>query len=350
MRSISHRVQRRLRILAGITVIGFFVGLGYRYAQEQLGVPADTPQVFVGSALIGTIIALLVGSFELLFLQSRYGEKLRQKSFGVLLLARSAVAASLITFALLVGNILFIPDTNIDRYIAQGRVLIDICFSFAVSVVFVFIIQVRQIVGSRVFVDFILGRYYRPVREKRVFMFLDLADSTALAQRLGDEGVHALIKQFFFDVAGHVLEYEGETHRYVGDQVVVTWPYAQGVRDACCLRCVDAIASDLAARSATYKNRFGVIPQFRIGIHGGSLVAGECGEDRREIVFFGDTVNIAARVQSMCKTLNHRVLVTATTLADMHLPPEIVSQSLGAHQLRGRDEPTELFAVEFAAQ
>ena len=52
----------------------------------------------------------------------------------------------------------------------------------------------------------------------------------------------------------------------------------------------------IVAQSPHYEAEFGVVPRFRAGIHGGPVVASEVGDDKREIVYFGDTVNTAARL------------------------------------------------------
>lgn len=344
---ISRRLGRRLRHFVALIGVGFAVGVGYRALQGALGA-ATTDWALVGSGLTGALIAALVGAFELLYLPSRAGERLRRRPFAVLLVARAGVAAVLIVAALVFGNLVIIASADARSYPFSSQVLIDLAVSFGVTLALLFLVQVRQIVGARVLADFMLGRYFRPVRERRVFLFVDLADSTALAERLGDEGVHALITRFFSDIAEPILEHDGETHRYIGDQVVITWPYDEGIREARCVRCAFAIADEIEERRAEYQRRFGLVPGFRAGLHGGSVVAGECGEDKREIVYFGDTVNVAARVEALCKSLGHRMLVTRDVLQDLALPPGIAAAPLGAHSLRGRREATEVFALERA--
>ena len=111
-----------------------------------------------------------------------------------------------------------------------------------VSLIFNAALRIRSLAGSRVLLNFLLGRYHRPLRESRIFMFLDVADSTKLAEQLGDERVQSLIGRFFFDIATPIANYGGETHRYIGDEVVVTWTLARGQRQANCLECVRAIS------------------------------------------------------------------------------------------------------------
>ena len=177
-------------------------------------------------------------------------------------------------------------------------------------------------------------------------MFLDVADSTALAQKMGDIGVHSLLSRFFRDIAEPIQAYGGETHRYVGDQVVVTWPMEEGLRDSRCLRCVFAIRDHVARLAPTYERIFGAAPEFRVGLHGGQVVAGECGEEKLEIVYFGDTVNLAARLQSACGGLGVNLLLSGELMLCMKLPLGFQARSLGPMVLRGRDEATDVFTVE----
>lgn len=53
-------------------------------------------------------------------------------------------------------------------------------------------------------------------------MFVDPADSTALAEQHGAVTAYAPISRFFFDVAQETARFGGETHAYVGDAVIVT--------------------------------------------------------------------------------------------------------------------------------
>ena len=75
------------------------------------------------------------------------------------------------------------------------------------------------------------------------------------------------------------------------------------------------------------------------------MVAGECGEDKREIVYFGDTVNLTARIEGMCETLGRQVVVSEDLLEKVSLPSDLSVGDLGAHQLRGSSRSLHLFEV-----
>ena len=158
------------------------------------------------------------------------------------------------------------------------------------------------------------------MRENRVSCFLDIADSTRLSEELGDVRVQSLIGRFFFDIAGPIAENGGETHRYIGDEIVVTWPFSVATKDARCVECVFDMQRLIATQSARYIADFDLVPRFRVGMHGGPVIVSEVGDNKREIVYFGDTVNTAARLQSLCKEKEKDFLVSGDILAALTLP------------------------------
>src|SRR5207244_10556852 len=100
-------------------------------------------------------------------------------------------------------------------------------------------------------VNLLLGRYHRPIAEDRIFMFLDLNDSTAIAAQLGPLRFNDFKNDFFHDIAEPVLETRGQIYQYVGDEAVVTWTTERGLRQGNCLRCVFSCSSaSTSGRSA----------------------------------------------------------------------------------------------------
>ena len=88
-----------------------------------------------------------------------------------------------------------------------------------------------------------------------------------------------------------------------------------------------------------------MVPQFRIGSHGGPVVASEVGDDKREIVYFGDTVNTAARLQSLCKEMERDFLISEDLLTVMTLPPDARAQYMGEVELRGKAKSLKVYAM-----
>ena len=82
---------------------------------------------------------------------------------------------------------------------------------------------IANIIGPRAFLNFITGRYHSPVEENRFVLFVDIAGSTGLAERLGGVAIHRLLDRTFRLLTLAVVDYRGEVLNYVGDEVIVTW-------------------------------------------------------------------------------------------------------------------------------
>ena len=89
-----------------------------------------------------------------------------------------------------------------------------------------------------------------------------------------------------------------------------------------------------------------MVPNFRAGLHAGAVVISECGSSRRQLAYFGDTVNVTARLQEHCKEAGRNLLVSADLLGHMKLKPAFAVEALGEARLRGRAAAIEVFAVE----
>ena len=84
----------------------------------------------------------------------------------------------------------------------------------------------------------------------------------------------------------------------------------------------------------------------RVGIHTGDVVAGNIGTDlRMKYAVIGDTVNTAARVEGLNKTLETQILLTATTVKRIEAENGDVSglQDMGAHQVKGKGDKVHVF-------
>jgi hypothetical protein len=112
--------------------------------------------------------------------------------------------------------------------------------------------------------------------------------------------------------------------------------------------CFFAIRDRIAEQADLYLREFGLVPSFRGGLHAGSVAISEGGDSRRQVAYFGDAVNVAARLQEHCKEAGRALLVSADLLRVANPAPDLVVKALGPTQLRGRTAPINVFAVERA--
>jgi adenylate cyclase len=338
---MEERTSRQLRHLAILVGAGALAGVAYMpFISESPGTAEA-----LKFAIQGSLIILLVFGFEIFVAQGPASEPLRRAPFTVALFSKGLITTFLIVVAYGIGGLILFPN----RFVADTPFLDlarDTGYALSVALILQFVILVRTLVGARILTNIILGRYHKPLREERIFMFLDVSGSTALAERFGGVGAYSMISRFFFDVAQETGRYGGDTHEYIGDAVVVTWPLKGGFENARCLECYFAICDRMELKAPLYERDFGMVPTFRVGLHGGPIVAGECGDDKREIVYFGDTINTAARIEEACKEFQRPLLISADLLRRMELQSRYAAISLGKAKLRGREKEVELFAVE----
>jgi class 3 adenylate cyclase len=341
-------MRRYLTPIIVLTLVGFVVGGLYRYFLD----PADEQTIgyYLRSIFEGPAIALSAWGVHLYF-TSRSSAWVRRWPLAVELLIRSVAMATVIaTLALGLEILLYGYGRGYGDRIELSWLVGDfpriIGVSFIVSILIAIVYELTRLIGIRVLFNVFLGRYRRPTREQRVLLFLDLAGSTTLAEKMGELRVQELLTRFFYDIDAAITAHGGEVHAYVGDEVIVTWRVGSGKRQRRYLDCFFAIQDRIAARADLYRREFGVVPDFRAGLHAGPVVISECGDSHRQVAYFGDTVNVAARLQAHCKEVGRALLVSGDLLRLLHPGPQLVVEELGPTQLRGRAAPVDVFAIE----
>ncbi len=126
-------------------------------------------------------------------------------------------------------------------------------------------------------------------------------DETA---RLGAFRITALVGKFLFDISKPITDFGGHIYLYKGDGLIGLWDWDTAVRGNKILRAVDGIFAAVRREHGEYHRQFGVAPTFRVGIHGGDVVVSEQGDTKRAIGVYGDTINIAARMEEAARTHN----------------------------------------------
>jgi adenylate cyclase len=258
------------------------------------------------------------------------------------------IAAALLTYDILIavgfavgGTIVWalglVRESWMETALLSPRVLL---YALAVSAIIIFVIRVRDLIGREVFANLLIGRYRRPVREERVFLFIDLIGSTSFAEEFGDLRAQEFLRDLFATFAEPVRHYRGAIDDYIGDAAIITWPLGRGVERARCVRCLFDILDRIDAGAEQWMQRYGMVPRLRAALHGGPVITAEIGLDRRKISYFGDTVNTTARLEALCRTLGAPILISGDLLARLpQLPENVASADLGIHAVRGRDQP-----------
>lgn len=206
------------------------------------------------------------------------------------------------------------------------------------------LIEITEKYSPGIFMDIFFGKYVHPRIEKRIVMFIDLKDSTPIAEKLGHKEYFKFIRDFIYFISTALIEYGGRIYQYVGDEIVVSWPYTR--RNT--RRCMDALieARKLLQRSSgRFRRKYGIVPEFRVGIHAGEVTVGEIGVIKKDLAMSGDTMNTTARIRSACSELNQKFIVSKDFMEAIDL--EVwQAESLGVVDLKGKTNAVELFALK----
>jgi adenylate cyclase len=209
------------------------------------------------------------------------------------------------------------------------------------------ILEVTDKYGPGMFWSMLIGQYHHPKRENRIFIFLDINESTTIAEQLGHEEYFYMLRRFFSNITHPVLANDGEIYQYVGDEIVLTWPNTPENK-AKSLKFIRNSFYLIERKSDEYKKRFGKVPRFKAGIHAGEVTAGFIGVIKKELIYSGDTLNTASRIRSMCHELNESFLLSEDFLQDFNQPSTYEINPVCKVELKGRLEPTQLFSLKFA--
>ena len=322
-------------------------GIAYRYLVDPL--EEREPLNYLRSCLHATGVAIAGWAVHVSLAgarQSRLRAMLRRLPQAAELAVKVLVMTVVLTIVTVGLQLLLYPVPFLsERWVVHELPWILSLFFFG-SLVTGAIFAFRRLIGGRVLGSFLLGTYHRPRRQERIVMFLDIAGSTALAEQLGELRVHDLITRFFFDIDRPIADHDGEVHSYVGDEVIVTWPLSDDrQRNSQSLRCFFAVEDTMTELAPTYRREFGVVPNFRAGIHAGPVVVSECGDAKRQIALFGDTMNVAARLCEHAKAVGEALVASAEMLHDAAIPDGLSVGSPKTITLRGRQTPVEAYAV-----
>jgi adenylate cyclase len=335
---MSAHFERQLRTLTTFLLGGVVAGIFYNVVRGHLA-----PIHFLLGAIYGVMITLGVGAFEVFVVQGAPRLWLRGLPFGVSILVRSLVYAAVIIpiFYFDLGELLMglPPDPSMqDLWRASG-------YAIGFSLLFNFLLQISYIVGPRTLAQLVAGRYHSPREEERFVLFVDVAGSTSAAERLGNRKSHTLLDRVFRIASGPVLDYRGEIYLYVGDEMIVTWSAKRGASGARALHCFLAMRQALAAAAAGFRRDFDLTPQLRGSLHFGVVVVGEIGDIKRHIVFHGDVMNVAARLEEASRAVPGGFVVSGPAVDALGPVEGVALANLGPFSLRGRAQPLEAFGL-----
>ncbi|EKD83682.1 MAG: hypothetical protein ACD_39C00527G0002 [uncultured bacterium] len=146
-------------------------------------------------------------------------------------------------------------------------------------------------------------------------LFSDIRNFTSMSERMSPEEVVSMLNTYFSYITEPVMEHRGVINKFIGDAVMAIFTPHLGsenhVEDA--IQAALAMRRRLADLNSSGKLKFPV--KFGVGLNTGALIAGNIGTEKRfEYTVIGDTVNVASRMESLSKPLEHDIILSESTV------------------------------------
>lgn len=361
MLKISKRIKRDLILSAWITLAWVAINLFYSV------IIVWSTESFLKEGMYAEYIHKGLFYFEGLFFGVFFGitfsiihliterTRLRKQSFGKIILLKTG----LYLMSMLIGVVLIllfytqtelVPLADIKQLVSEQLTLKatigGIAFYIITIILMNFALEVNRKFGPGVLFKLLMGTYHKPKVEQRIFLFLDLKDSTTIAEKLGHKVYSRMLRTCYHEISDVVIEYDAEIYQYVGDEVVLTWPVEKGLRNLNCIKAFFAFDKILREKDPVFRELYDITPVFKGGMDMGSVTAAEIGDIKREIAYHGDVLNTASRIQDQCRTYHKSLLISERVECEIPSLNGFTKEMVGDILLRGKHIPLKVFSIE----
>ena len=257
-------------------------------------------------------------------------------TFGVFVLSR------MIQFDLSVYGVLNSEEFQ-DYLLNSYYLVLIVCF--CVIILCVFTLQMLRKLGFANMLSIISGKYRSPRREDRIFMFISLGGIEKIISTTGNMEYHNFINDFIYDISDSIRIHKGTITQYMEDEIMVTWNYKNGIKNANCIRTYFHLRQVILGHLEFFHSKYGLIPKPVCAIHAGTVIQAEIGELKSEISYFGDVVNSTSRILHESIHKGIEVLVSQSVINILQIPVFYETQKQGSFTPRGKKKSLQLYSV-----
>lgn len=188
----------------------------------------------------------------------------------------------------------------------------------------------------------------KPGGERRCLtvLFSDLQGFTAFTERVEPDMVVALLNAYLGRVSERISACGGTLDKYLGDGVMAFFGAPVPRPDHPARACRAALAHLRVIDDLRASWRLGPFPELdvRVGLHCGDLILGNIGgEQSQDYTVIGDTVNLAARLESANKLYGTRILISEAVWSQT--AGEFLGRELDLLQVKGRTQAVRVFEL-----
>ncbi|MFT6871155.1 MAG: adenylate cyclase [Roseivirga sp.] len=351
MRSFLVKNQEALHLIRDY-IFGWVIALAFWVIVRNVGVQVDAPAqptvlhniriIFVFGTLAGILFG--IAQYKLEKYLYRRVPLWELSLYGLMTDTAIMTVMLALAYRFLRDIVGFDREVSFIQFIQNPSAILTFLYAILVSFVLSAIRQLNLLLGRGNLLRFIKGDFYEPRVENRAFMFVDLKDSTGIAEKLGHIKYSSFIQDCFYDLRV-VQAFDAEVYQYVGDEVVLSWRVKKNMDYTKCLKAFWVFEDQLKDRADFYLNKYGVKPSFKAGLHFGEVTTAEVGEIKREIAYHGDTMNIAARIQEKCNEFKKTLLISEFIHSELQTNGSCNFELMGEELLRGKQEGVRIYAV-----
>ncbi len=357
--TLSKKIQPLLEYLiillffiAGCNLFIYFKTAGLNSVFLDLGNrPFNPVEAHIKATLGGLFYGLVLIGFETL-IYPKLGLYLKrgQRRFFWLLSIPLLIVGSIIIINAAYSH--YVLDSYWEESVVMALEFVksSLFISFLVYGIFMslavsFVRQLRINFGETVFLNYLYGKYSNPLVERRTFMFLDLNNSTHIAESLGHVKYSRFLNKCFNDILNALQTFRFDIYQFVGDEIVFTWEIRKD-NDGKAIKMYSAIQKALEGNQGEYARLFGFAPVFKAAASSGSVTATIVGKRKKSIAYHGDVLNTTARLLGLCKPLKSPLLFTDFYLKNLRQPLFFKPKFLTELKLQGKNNSSKIYAPE----
>lgn len=173
-------------------------------------------------------------------------------------------------------------------------------------------------------------------------LFSDMRNFTSISESMSPEQNFSFLNSYLSQVTPSINANGGFIDKYIGDAVMALFPAApsEAVKSA-----TEMISSlKLWSQNSHYGESYSL--DMGIGIHVGELILGTIGEaDRMETTVISDTVNVSARLESLCKTYGVNIIVSGAVFRELPDEQKRHARLIDRTIVKGKTLPIDVYEV-----
>jgi len=188
-------------------------------------------------------------------------------------------------------------------------------------------------------------------------LFTDISDYSTITENMAPEVALEFLNEYFSEMHNVIKEFNGQILNYIGDSIMVVFGAPNKLKGhenkaiECSLKMREKLAqlNQLWEKNDTsryWKNHGIESIKMRIGVHSGSVIAGNVGSvDMIQYSTIGDTVNVAARLEKANKEFGTEILFGDEVYTSLTKKLHSKSKLSGEIILKGRVKPTKVYSI-----